>query len=753
VKTRLSALFPLIGRIEVPTSRTIPYAGTGFVVGKGLVATARHVAENFSQGLGLGIQYRAGDAAVDFERQVDTPEDDRSAYFAVSGVEMIHPYWNMALLRVDGLPADKMLRLSVRAPDELVGRNIVLVGYPARDMRNDLEVQEKIFGGVYHVKRLQPGVVRGRVRIESFGNEIAAMTHDASTLGGSAGSPVIDVETGEVVALQVAGEYLKANYAVPMYELARDPRVAPKLNFDGVVAATSDFDPAWRSINAAVEAEPKPTVAAKKVADNRNRDITPGEQFALEAIIIPRNRPVVFVHGDSYDDFGDPWGILNVPEVKRRLSALFPLIGRIELPSSPVVPYPGTGFVVGKHLVATSRAVAQIFSQGVGLAIRYRAGDAAINFKGQVDTPWGDRSAYFAVSGVEMIHPYWDMALLRVDGLPTDNMLRLSVRSPEELVNRNIVAVGYPAFDPRNDASLQDKNFGGVYNVKRLQPGIVRARAEVQSLENRVAAMTHDASTLGNNAGSAIIDVETGEVVSLQFASEYLKANYAVPMFELARDPRVAPKLNFDGVVAATSDFDPAWRSINNAVGLQRPKYYVSYAWADPTDPDREKIVDQACEEAQRRGITIIRDKTTLKVGDSVSKFMSQIAQGDVIFVVLSDKYLKSPYCMFELFEIWRVNRQDDTEFLKRVRVYALQDAKISTPIDRLRYAGYWKKEHDELKRAIDEVGLDVIGQADMRLYKLMQGYYNQVSDMLALFASILQPRTFDDLKQYGFGE
>jgi len=132
---------------------------------------------------------------------------------------------------------------------------------------------------------------------------------------------------------------------------------------------------------------------------------------------------------------------------------------------------------------------------------------------------------------------------------------------------------------------------------------------------------------------------------------------------------------------------------------------------------------------------------------------MSQIAQGDVIFVVLSDKYLKSPYCMFELFEIWRVNRQDDTEFLKRVRVYALEDAKISTPIDRLRYAGYWKKEHDELKRAIEEVGLDVIGQADMRLYKLMQGYYNQVSDMLALFASILQPRTFDDLKQYGFGE
>jgi endonuclease G len=103
--------------------------------------------------------------------------------------------------------------------------------------------------------------------------------------------------------------------------------------------------------------------------------------------------------------------------------------------------------------------------------------------------------------------------------------------------------------------------------VKRLQPGVVRARAKVQSFENEVNAMTHDASTLGGNSGSAIIDVDTGEVIALHFAGEYLKANYAVPMYELARDSRVASKLNFDGTVAATSDFDPAWRSL----GVEAP--------------------------------------------------------------------------------------------------------------------------------------------------------------------------------------
>ena len=214
----------------------------------------------------------------------------------------------------------------------------------------------------------------------------------------------------------------------------------------------------------------------EKLADNRHQDITPNEMFGLEAIVMKENRPVVFVRGNSYDDVGESWSSLNTPEVKTRLSGLFPLIGRIELPTSTLVPYAGTGFVVGKGLIATNRHVAQEFSRGLGLTIQYRGGDAAIDFKRQVDTPGDDHTAYLTVRGVEMIHPYWDMALLQVDGLPTDKMLHLAVRSPEQLVNHNIVAVGYPAPDPRNDVALQDKIFGGVYYVKRLQPGVVRAR-------------------------------------------------------------------------------------------------------------------------------------------------------------------------------------------------------------------------------------------------------------------------------------
>ena len=324
----------------------------------------------------------------------------------------------------------------------------------------------------------------------------------------------------------------------------------------------------------------------QKLAEDRVQDITPNEMFGLEAIVLPRNRPVAFARGQSYDDFDGPWVSLNSDVVKKRIAGLLPLIGRVEVPSSPILPYAGTGFVVGQSLIATNRHVAQIFAQGLGLTIRYRAGDAAIDFKRQVDAPDDERTAYLSVRAVEMIHPYWDMALLRVDGLPTDRILRLSIKSPEELLDHNVVVIGYPARDERSDVALQDRIFNRTYSVKRLQPGVIRTRAKVQSFENMVNALTHDASTLGGNSGSAVIDVETGEVVALHFAGEYLKANYAVPMYELARDSRVASRLNFEGTLPPTNDWAPAWRSVEGTDDLADATTPPQAEEAVVVDPD-----------------------------------------------------------------------------------------------------------------------------------------------------------------------
>jgi endonuclease G, mitochondrial len=363
----------------------------------------------------------------------------------------------------------------------------------------------------------------------------------------------------------------------------------------------------------------------QKLAEDRSQEITPSEIFGLEAIVLPRNRPVALVRGESYDDLEEPWVNLNDDVVKRRIALLLPLIGRVEVPSSPILPYAGTGFVVGRDLIATNRHVAQLFSQGLGLTIRYRAGDAAIDFKRQIDAPDDDRAAYLSVRAVEMIHPYWDMALLRVDGLPTDRILRLSVKSPEELLDRKVVVIGYPARDDRSDLALQDRVFNRTYNVKRLQPGFIRARAEIQSFENNVNAMTHDASTLGGNSGSAVIDIDSGDVVALHFAGEYLRANYAVPMYELARDSRVASLLNFEGTLPPTNDWAPAWHSVEPTEG--------SASAAAPPPPGPPTITVQLPSSSAQPDVTAwtIPLRVSVAIGRPSTVFQQPGTAGDQI--------------------------------------------------------------------------------------------------------------------------
>ena len=47
-------------------------------------------------------------------------------------------------------------------------------------------------------------------------------------------------------------------------------------------------------------------------------------------------------------------------------------------------------------------------------------------------------------------------------------------------------------------------------------------------------------------------------------------------------------------------------------------RYYVSYAWADESDPRREAEVDRLCAEAEARDRKILRDKTVLVIAQAV---------------------------------------------------------------------------------------------------------------------------------------
>ena len=83
---------------------------------------------------------------------------------------------------------------------------------------------------------------------------------------------------------------------------------------------------------------------------------------------------------------------------------------------------------------------------------------------------------------------------------------------------------------------------------------------------------------------------------------------------------------------------------------------------------------------------------------------MQRIGNGKCVIAVISDKYLKSPNCMFELVQVFKYG-----EFYDRIFPIVLADAKIYDPVQRIKYIKYWEDKKKELDEAIKGVGSEYL--------------------------------------------
>lgn len=233
----MSGAIKAVGRIGVP-SHGIPYVGTGFVVGNGLIMTNRHVicpyfvSEDTSRSEDKSRQWKLSSGVkmtIDFRQEFGSAE---TLEFEIADVEGIHSDMSidLALLKVNPIgtnsePLPPPASIQKNAGYVAKTNFIYVVGYPGADTeRNDPNEMHRIFSGVYEKKRLAPG------RVTSVNNRDKTITHDCSTLGGSSGSCIIDLSTNSVIGLHFKGQYLKENTAVLLPELTSDALLS-SINF------------------------------------------------------------------------------------------------------------------------------------------------------------------------------------------------------------------------------------------------------------------------------------------------------------------------------------------------------------------------------------------------------------------------------------------------------------------------------------------------------------------------------------------
>jgi formylglycine-generating enzyme required for sulfatase activity len=152
---------------------------------------------------------------------------------------------------------------------------------------------------------------------------------------------------------------------------------------------------------------------------------------------------------------------------------------------------------------------------------------------------------------------------------------------------------------------------------------------------------------------------------------------------------------------------------------------FISYAWGG----ESEEIVNQIDQALQQRGLKIIRDKRDLGYKGSISSFMERIGQGNCVIVVISDKYLRSPNCMFELVEI-----AEGKQFHDRIFPIVLSNAEIYDPVKRLQYVKHWEDKLAELDQAMRGVG-----QANLQGIREDIDQYSRIRDKVSGLSSILK--------------
>lgn len=164
---------------------------------------------------------------------------------------------------------------------------------------------------------------------------------------------------------------------------------------------------------------------------------------------------------------------------------------------------------------------------------------------------------------------------------------------------------------------------------------------------------------------------------------------------------------------------------------------YVSYAWGG----ESEKMVDQIEAALTAQQFEFVRDKNRLRPGHWISTFMQEIGRAECVLLVLSDKSLKSVYCMRELLWLYQDAQGERSRLMQKVVPWIDPALQIDRAAQRAQYVRHWLDEERTLAAAYDGVALVDLGEADRNEWLAIKEFRSRVSDIVAWCADVLMPR------------
>lgn len=165
-----------------------------------------------------------------------------------------------------------------------------------------------------------------------------------------------------------------------------------------------------------------------------------------------------------------------------------------------------------------------------------------------------------------------------------------------------------------------------------------------------------------------------------------------------------------------------------------QPNIFLSYSWHD------RDIADIIQKDMGNVGIKLIRDTTNLKYKDDIKAFMGMVRSTDYSIILLSESYLKSTNCMFEVMELMK-----EINFIEKVLPIMIDDTKIFKPADQINIIKYWKNEKYLLEDQTKN--LDIISSLNIfNQLKIVNQIYTSIDEFIKQI-TLLKLMNLDELK------
>lgn len=165
---------------------------------------------------------------------------------------------------------------------------------------------------------------------------------------------------------------------------------------------------------------------------------------------------------------------------------------------------------------------------------------------------------------------------------------------------------------------------------------------------------------------------------------------------------------------------------------MSKVQVFLSYCWND------SNIADDIYNHFKgNQNIELHRDTIDIGAWSSIKEYMQSIRNMDYTILLISDSYLKSANCMYEVMEVMRYRNYKDKIFP------AVIDSGIYKPVTRAKYVKYWQDEFNELDNTLNEIKVQNLGKLNEDL-KRRQDISSNIADFLDLVSDMNNPNIKD---------